>query len=76
MTNTLRATIILLCAILLSCAKEKCVMCIAESDSGNIIKMHSACNKKESYLNGFIQGIEDYYQDYGGDTTHVHCTKF
>jgi hypothetical protein len=70
------ASIFLIAMLALSCSKQECVVCIAESHSGNIIKVISECDKSESYLQGFIDGVNQYYQDYRGDTTNVHCSNF
>lgn len=74
--NNTIASIFLVAALSLSCSQQKCVVCIAESEAGNIIKVISECDKRESYLQGFIDGINQYYLDYGGDTTNVHCSNF
>ncbi len=67
----------IICIILIfigfsSCNKETCVSCIAESISGKIVNYSIECDKSDSYLNGYIDGLRNFHKD-NGDTVVVRC---
>ena len=71
MKNTI--LIMALLALLISCSKEECLSCIAESKFGNIIETRLSCDSDSDYLNGFENGYKDRYKDI--DSIDVHCAN-
>lgn len=57
----------------ISCERESCVTCIAESKEGKIIENRMACDKSDSYLQGFVDGFTDKHQENVKDSINVHC---
>lgn len=58
-----------------SCGKDtyyRCVSCIAESNSGKILQYKIECSSTSGFLEGFTQGLRDFYKD-NGDTATVFC---
>lgn len=57
---------------IISCKKEICVSCIAESDNGKIVNYVMECDNNRKYINGYVTGFNTYYKEHG-DTVTVHC---
>lgn len=58
--------------LLMSCSKETCMSCIAESRSGVITRYIIECNKSSKFLKGYADGLRQYYKD-KGDSIVVYC---
>ena len=61
--------------MLLSACDHYCTSCIAQAPSGEIVEHVVACDKSDSYINGFVAGIKSRYEE-EGDTVKVNCTLF
>lgn len=67
-------SIVVTTTFLFSCEREqRCVSCIAETNSGKIVKYVTECHTDNAYLIGFTEGLKQYYKD-NGDTVTVLCT--
>lgn len=65
--------IALLVFVQTSCKRKTCISCIAEGNSGKIVQTKSECDKSLNYLNGYKDGLKQYYKN-TGDSVQVHCT--
>lgn len=66
-------TLLALAVITISCEKERCVTCIAESNEGKIIETRASCDGSSRYLNGFVDGFKEKHQESEKDSVTVHC---
>lgn len=62
----------LLLLLFTSCKKERCVTCIAQANSGRIVKYTIECDASNRYLNGYADGLREFYKN-TGDTVKVQC---
>jgi hypothetical protein len=57
---------------ILSSCEKKCISCIAETNSGKIVNYSTECDTDTRYLDGYYEGLKQYYKEHG-DTVTVNC---
>lgn len=67
-----KAIFIVSILVIFTSCRKRCVACAVENKSGVLIAVKTECDRSTRYLEGYIEGLKQYYKE-NGDTSTVQC---